>query len=284
MQRSAAKAFTSFDQDDDIKTSKSRLSFLQNEVISDKSTITDDPNLQTTCLYKEPIWGGIPMGVYKMDVLKSGVIMTTLNLSYKSYHVIGTSLSCDVSLSHETISEYHAVLQYRNISDSESEIGVYIYDMKSTHGTFVNGIKIKPHMYIMIHGGDLVSFGESQRKYVLRTPKDMEEQEAQLSATDLQELHEIELQEQQKLIEEQSLKSELAKMKEEDSKGISWGIVDVDELSRSSVSSENSESDDEVSYMDNPKKALQDWFKWEGYDLEYQTEDEGFGRFSCCIE
>ncbi|XP_058792252.1 kanadaptin-like [Phymastichus coffea] len=285
LQGSVAKAFSNFNQDDHIEKSRNRFVVFKNKLCDDESTVTADQNVKITCSYKEPIWSGMPSDIYKVDVFKAGVILKTLDLSYKSYNVIGTSLSCDIILSHKTVSEFHAVLQYRCIADFENETGIYIYDLNSTYGTFLNGVKIKPYTYIIVQGGELLSFGNGQRKYVLHTPKDSKEQEAQLSAIELQELQESELQEQRKIyIEQLSKQRELITMKQEESEGISWGIIDVDELSRSTVTSEYSESDNEVSYLDNPKKTLQDWFKWEGYDLEYQTVDEGFGRFSCCID
>ena len=67
------------------------------------------------CPYEEPSWGGTPETVYKVVVLRSGVIVSEKKLN-KSYVVVGRHQDCDIILEHPSISRFHAVLQYRRPS------------------------------------------------------------------------------------------------------------------------------------------------------------------------
>lgn len=42
---------------------------------------------------------------------------------------------------------FHAVLQYRREGSENEPPGFYIYDLNSTHGTFLNKGKLKPRVY-----------------------------------------------------------------------------------------------------------------------------------------
>ncbi|XP_031344565.1 kanadaptin-like [Photinus pyralis] len=100
--------------------------------------------------YKEPSWSGLPQQSdkdYTFEVLKSGVIVEQINLMKKPFWVFGRSVNCDIYMAHPTISRYHAVLQYRAVATEKDTAGFYIYDLNSTHGTFLNKRKLKPKMY-----------------------------------------------------------------------------------------------------------------------------------------
>lgn len=54
-------------------------------------------------------------------------------------------------MAHPTISRYHAVLQYRpTLADNDEKKGFYLYDMGSTHGTFLNKNRIPAQTYIKV--------------------------------------------------------------------------------------------------------------------------------------
>lgn len=113
----------------------------------------DENTTKTPTLpYKEPEWSGLPDSSgkpYVLEVLKNGSIIETINISTKPYWVFGRLPNCDISMQHPTISRYHAVLQYREIPSENDPPGYYVYDLGSTHGTFVNGKnnKLKPKLY-----------------------------------------------------------------------------------------------------------------------------------------
>lgn len=151
--------------------------------------------------YTEPSWGGKPTEEYMLEVLKSGVILETIKLT-ESFHVIGRLPSCHLSLAHPTISRHHAVIQYRAVEDKknssenlgstdrkatprENSKGFYLYDLGSTHSTFWNGHRVKPRTYVRLHGGHIIKFGGSQRKYIIQAPPEDQEEESELTVTEL---------------------------------------------------------------------------------------------------
>lgn len=103
--------------------------------------------------YKEPKWSGIPNETYSFEVLKSGKILENVSLNSKPFYVFGRLSTCDIHMSHPTISRHHAVLQYRSQESENNPIGFYIYDLGSTHGTFLNKNRIKSNMFVRVQVG-----------------------------------------------------------------------------------------------------------------------------------
>ncbi|XP_011690458.1 PREDICTED: kanadaptin [Wasmannia auropunctata] len=232
--------------------------------------------------YLEPKWGGKPTGEYKLEVLKSGMIIDKIDLAEKSFYVVGRLPSCSLSLAHPTISRHHAVIQYRATGDEMSPVGFYLYDLESTHGTFWNGHRIKPRTYVRLHGGHMIRFGCSQRKYIMQAPLDDQEEESELSVTQLKEKRLEELREREMRQQEEEEAEERAKQ-EAENEGIDWGMgEDADEETDLTENPYASVADEEL-YLDDPKKTLRGWFEREGYDLQYQVEEKGIGQFLCWI-
>lgn len=132
--------------------------------------------------YKEPKWSAKPPNeeiVYKFEVLKSGQIIEEHdNLQKKSFWIFGRLPQNDILMEHPTISRFHTVLQYRpkavsedseedsissENSKSSPEEGWYVYDLGSTHGTFINKQRIPPKVYIRIRVGHMLTLGLSTR-------------------------------------------------------------------------------------------------------------------------
>ncbi|KAJ8982848.1 hypothetical protein NQ317_016010 [Molorchus minor] len=106
-----------------------------------------------TLPYKEPLWSGLPKTTgndYLFEVLKNGSIIETINLMERSFWVFGRLVDCHISMQHPTISRYHAILQYRSESSENEVPGFYIYDLGSTHGTFLNKNRLKPKVYTRV--------------------------------------------------------------------------------------------------------------------------------------
>lgn len=68
----------------------------------------------------------------------------------------------DILLDHQSISRQHAVIQFR----ANPEVA-FLYDLGSSHGTFVNKKQIKPKSYHPLKNGDMLRFGVSTRFYVV---------------------------------------------------------------------------------------------------------------------
>ncbi|XP_046422207.1 kanadaptin [Neodiprion fabricii] len=237
--------------------------------------------------YKEPIWGGLPEKKYKLEVLKSGVILETIDLTLKSFYVLGRLPICDIPLAHPTISRFHAIIQYRLKGDEKNPIGLYLYDLGSTHGSFWNGHRMKLNMYVRIRSGHMIRFGCSQRKFIVHGPTEDEEDETELTVTELKENRRLELEERQRKEKEEQLRIEeeerLRKVKEEN-EGIDWGMgEDADEETDLSENPYAATNNEEL-FLDDPKKTLRGWFEREGFELQYQTEEKGIGQFLCWVD
>lgn len=117
--------------------------------------------------YKEPSWGGIAEEEYRFEVLKNGTIVDNIKLD-KSFIVFGRLPSCDVPMEHPSLSRHHAVVQFCKTPTPEQEKGWYLYDLDSTHGTWINKNKVYPKKYYRIRVGHVLKFGGSSRLHILQ--------------------------------------------------------------------------------------------------------------------
>ncbi|KAH0550544.1 kanadaptin [Cotesia glomerata] len=233
--------------------------------------------------YKEPVWSGTPPEGYKVEILKSGVILDTIDLSKKSFHVIGRLPVCDIPLAHPTISRYHAILQYRAEGDDKNEPGFYLYDLESTHGSFWNSCRIRPKTFVKLKGGHMLRFGCSQRKFIVQAPPEDEEMESEYSVTELKEMRRQELMAREK---EQQIQEEMERLKKEkeEAEGIDWGMGEDADEDTDLTENPFAVSNNEELFLEDPKKTLRGWFEREGFDLQYQTEEKGIGQFLCWVD
>ncbi|KAJ8952713.1 hypothetical protein NQ318_021031 [Aromia moschata] len=236
-----------------------------------------------TLLYKEPIWSGLPQkaGIdYVFEVLKNGTIIETINLMSRPFWVFGRLADCSISMQHPTISRYHAILQYRSESSESDVPGFYIYDLGSH-------TRLKPKVYTRIQVGHMLKLGCSTRSYILNGPESDQEEESELSVTELrqksaEELHRLE--EEAKATALQAEKEREEKLKKEEERGIDWGLgEDADEETDLSENPFAQTTNEEL-YLDDPKKALRGFFEREGLDLEYDCTEQGIGQFLCKVE
>jgi len=250
------------------------------------------------CPYKVPKWSAPPAEDqnYSFEVLKSGQIIDTVRqLQQQAVWTFGRLPENDVPAAHPTISRFHVVLQYKpkaspkpDIEEDEGEEpgdpeqpeGWYIYDMGSTHGTFLNKQRVPPKVYIRMRVGHMLKLGGSTRVYILQGPGEDEEPESELSVTELRQKREKELADAAVEREIRLLEAE----ERERNEGVSWGMGDdADEetdLSHNPYASTNNEE----LFFDDPKKTLRGFFEREGLNLEYRCDELSTGSFVCRVE
>ncbi|XP_037952773.1 kanadaptin-like [Teleopsis dalmanni] len=244
--------------------------------------------LAQCCPYKIPPWSGVPTNnlVYKFEVLKSGQIIDQVNdLQKQATWKFGRLPANDIEMAHPTISRFHAVLQYKpksiNEDNSTGNIiqpeGWYVYDLGSTHGTFLNKQRLPSRVFIRIRVGHMLRLGASTRNYILQGPTDDEEPESELSVTELR------AQRDAQIIAEAQRKAEEA-LKREKSEEVSWGMSeDADEetdLTHNPFASTNNEE----LFLDDPKRTLRGYFEREGLTLDYKCDEMSAGSFICRVE
>ncbi|XP_059610033.1 kanadaptin [Phlebotomus argentipes] len=263
---------------------------------------SDAPPVAVECPYIEPKWSGRPSddSVYSFEVLKTGMIIEVVeNLEKKPYWVFGRLPQCDIPMAHPTISRFHAVLQYRPDDENASEEpeeedsgqkkkkvepGWYLYDLSSTHGTFVNKQRVPPKTYIRIRVGHIVKMGGSTRQFILQGPVADEEAESELSITEMKELKKQQALEMLQKQEQERLEQE-KREKAREEEGISWGMMDDAEEEEVDLSvNPFASTNNEQLFLDDPKKTLRGFFEREGLELEYKCEEMSQGTFVCRVE
>eukprot|EP00953_Heterococcus_sp_UTEX-ZZ885_P015048 8485-Heterococcus_DN1.PRE.1 len=115
-------------------------------------------------VYEPPAWAAAPRPDISLEVLKGGVIVQHLRFSDQDHYVIGRVPSSDFQFEHPSISRQHAVLQFGEGGS------LHVFDFGSTHGTFVNKLRIKSKEYQKLNIGDVLKFGESTRLYIVAGP------------------------------------------------------------------------------------------------------------------
>jgi len=118
----------------------------------------------------EPTWGGLPETSevpYSLTILKDGIVKDTVNLMTNSRFTFGRHDRCSVLVEHPSCSRYHAALQYCLVEKDIRKKGFYLYDMGSTHGTYLNKQKVKAKVYNRVRVGYQIKFGGSTRLYIV---------------------------------------------------------------------------------------------------------------------
>ncbi|XP_048488105.1 kanadaptin isoform X1 [Plutella xylostella] len=246
--------------------------------------------MSTPIPYKEPKWSGLcPDGTeYALEVLKSGMILEQVKLTQKPYLVFGRLANCDVVMAHPTISRHHAVVQYKAFAeDGEPPSGWYLYDLGSTHGTFLNKDRVKPQHYTRVRVGHQIKFGTSTRTYVMLGPDFDSEGESELSVTEIKQRSVEMKKERDRMIQEaieQREKDRLEEERKREEQGIDWGMGEDAEEETDLSENPFAATNNEELYLEDPKKTLRGYYEREGHELVYDCEERGVGQYICRVE
>lgn len=97
-----------------------------------------------------------------VEVLDGGVVRDELDLSKKATYSLGRNGGfCDLVIDDPLLSRKHAVFQHREGG------GLYIFDLGSTHGTFLNGKRVAAGQFVLLRNGDFLRFGPKEDRHFI---------------------------------------------------------------------------------------------------------------------
>ncbi|XP_035177161.1 kanadaptin [Oxyura jamaicensis] len=247
--------------------------------------------------YEEPPWGcRPPAGAgYGLEVLKGGVVLGSVRLEGGSWFLAGRLPGCALSLEHPSVSRHHAVLQYRgpgSSPDGSDAAGFYVYDLGSTHGTFLNKARVPPRTYCRVRVGHGLRFGGSSRLFLLQGPEEDQESESELTVTQLKALRKQQQAKLEKTMlgedsdEEDDKEEKRNESSQNTNMSCSWGMgedAEEDEAEENPIAIDFQDVQDAF-YMKDPRKALQGFFDREGEELEYEYDDRGHNSWLCRVK
>ncbi|KAK9272689.1 hypothetical protein L1049_003066 [Liquidambar formosana] len=172
--------------------------------------VIEEPPQNVGVPYTIPPWSEPPSHPFSLEVLKDGSIIDQFDISEKGAYMFGRVDLCDFVLDHPTISRFHAVLQFKRNGDA------YIYDLGSTHGTSINKNQVKKKIYVELHVGDVIRFGNSSRLYIFQGPAELMPPE-----TDLKSIRNAKIRGE---IQDREASLQRARREASLADGISWGM------------------------------------------------------------
>ncbi|KAI8606605.1 SMAD/FHA domain-containing protein [Dissophora ornata] len=128
----------------------------------------------TVLKYNEPPEARKPKQRWRLYVFKGDKEIDLLHIHRQSAFLFGRDRNVvDVPIDHPSCSKQHAVLQFRQIVETDAlghasrSTKPFIIDLESANGTFVNGTQIPPTRYYELKLSDVIKFGASTREFVL---------------------------------------------------------------------------------------------------------------------
>lgn len=96
----------------------------------------------------------------------------------KAFYLIGRNAAvCDLVLQHLSISRLHAAVVHHE------QGATYLVDLRSAHGTFVDGLRLTPLQPTLVAHGATIKFGGSSRSYAFKAFESREQIAERVAAT-----------------------------------------------------------------------------------------------------
>nr|CDS33735.1 Smad nuclear interacting protein 1 [Hymenolepis microstoma] len=117
--------------------------------------------------YNEPEDARKPTQFWRLYPFKGNEALKVMHIHRQSGYLIGSDTRVvEIPMLHPSISKQHAALQFRFTKGKER---LYVIDLESTNGTYLNGNKIETRRYYELRERDVLKFGYSSREYVVMT-------------------------------------------------------------------------------------------------------------------
>ncbi|XP_013105576.2 uncharacterized protein LOC106085734 [Stomoxys calcitrans] len=134
--------------------------------------------------YSEPLEARKPKRRWRLYPFKGETALPVLHIHRQSCFLVGRDRKVvDLAVDHPSCSKQHAALQYRLVPFEREDgttgkrVRLYLIDLDSANGTFLNNKRIEPRKYYELMEKDVIKFGFSTREYVLLHENSKEDQE-----------------------------------------------------------------------------------------------------------
>jgi hypothetical protein len=118
--------------------------------------------------YIVPFWSSKPLHKYSLDVWREGTIVDEIDITGKEFYVIGRNkIISDIYMNNMTVSRAHCIIQHKDTGE------IFLYDLDSIYGTFINKNQIAKKTYIKLNVGDTFKIGQSGKMFILNGPADL---------------------------------------------------------------------------------------------------------------
>ena len=136
--------------------------------IIQKENQKDEKTVSFEIGYIIPFWSSKPLYKYSLELWCEGTITDKIEITNKEYYLFGRNKDvCDIYIGNITVSRVHCVLQHKDDGD------VFIYDLESVYGTFINKRPITKKHYTKLNVGDTFKLGKSGRMFILNGPNEL---------------------------------------------------------------------------------------------------------------
>uniref|UniRef100_A0A1A9X573 FHA domain-containing protein n=1 Tax=Glossina brevipalpis TaxID=37001 RepID=A0A1A9X573_9MUSC len=148
--------------------------------------LTEDTNKVNGVVikYSEPPEARKPKRRWRLYPFKGETALPVLHIHRQSCFLVGRDRKiADLAVDHPSCSKQHAALQYRLVpfiredGTTGKRVRLYLIDLESANGTFVNNKPIEARKYYELFEKDVIKFGFSTREYVLLHENSKEDQE-----------------------------------------------------------------------------------------------------------